>query len=61
VKRGAANINTTKDAWETPNKALSTFTINMASFGVQLDANHHSDLADVREMSQTISTLASGG
>lgn len=61
VKRGAANINTTKDAWETPTKALSTFTINTASFGVQLDANHHSDLADVREMSQTISTLASGG
>lgn len=61
VKRGAANINTTEDAWETPDKALSTFTINTASFGVQLDANHHSDLADVREMSQTISTLASGG
>ena len=60
IKRGACNINSAKDAW-TRQGPLMTFTFNTSSFGVQLDANHHSDLADVREMSQTISTLAALG
>lgn len=60
IKRGSANLNEAKDAWET-DKPLTTFTINTSCFGVQLDANHHSDLADIREMSQTISTLACNG
>lgn len=60
IKRGAANINTSKDAWSS-NKSLNYFTINTSCFGVQLDANHHADMADVREMSQTISTLAGNG
>lgn len=66
VKRGQANINPSKIAWIKPKKGepetpLAYFTINTQCFGVQLDANHHSDLADVREMSQTISTLAALG
>lgn len=60
IKRGAANINTAKDAWSS-DKSLNFFTINTSCFGVQLDANHHSDMSDVREMSQTISTLAGNG
>ena len=60
LKRGAANINTSKDAWES-DESLASFKVNTSSFGIQLDANHHADLSDVREMSQTISTLASGG
>lgn len=60
VKRGASNINTAKSAWET-DSPLTTFIINTANFGIQLDANHHTDLSEVREMSQTISTLASSG
>ena len=60
VKRGATNINTSKSAWESDSD-LSYFTINTACFGIQLDANHHSDMADVREMSQTISALAALG
>lgn len=60
IKRGACNINSAKSAWESDDQ-LRTFTFNTSCFGVQLDANHHSDLADVREMSQTISTLAALG
>jgi hypothetical protein len=67
IKRGAANINKAKRAWAMydPNdpstQSLRSFTINTSCFGIQLDANHHSDLSDVREMSQTISTLACNG
>lgn len=61
VKRGIANLNSAKNAWLTDNVPLNTFTVNTQCFGVQLDANHHSDLADVREMSQTISALAALG
>jgi len=50
VKRGASNINTAESAWET-DSPLTTFTINTANFGIQLDANHHTDLSEVREMS----------
>lgn len=60
VKRGAANLNTTHNVWET-NVPLNTFTINTSCFGVQLDANHHADLGEIREMTQTISTLATLG
>lgn len=67
IKRGAANINTAEKAWApiNPNDpstyTLRSFTINTSCFGIQLDANHHADMSDVREMSQTISTLAGNG
>lgn len=60
LKRGAANINPANRAWDS-SSPLNTFTCNTSCFGIQLDANHHSDMAEVREMSQTISTLAALG
>ena len=60
VKRGAANVNQKDFAFKT-DQPLNYFTINTSNFGIQLDANHHADLSDVREMSQTISAMAALG
>lgn len=60
IKRGSCNLNSADEAWRSE-KELNYMTINTSCFGVQLDANHHADLAEVREMSQTISALAALG
>ncbi len=60
IKRGSANINFVEDAFNSQSK-LASAKFNTVSFGKQLDANHHSDQADIREMTQTISTLAANG
>ena len=60
IKRGAANLNFVDDVFNTAGK-LHSAKFNTVSFGKQLDANHHADQADIREMTQTISTLAANG
>ena len=60
VKRGAANINFVNNVFNS-DAELASAKFNTVSFGKQLDANHHSDQADIREMTQTISTLAANG
>lgn len=61
VKRGASNINTAKSVWSSPEAELATFEVNTQNFGIQLDANHASDMSELTEMSQTISALAANG
>lgn len=60
VKRGSANLNFVEDVFNSDSE-LHHAKFNTVSFGKQLDANHHSDQADIREMTQTISTLAANG
>lgn len=60
IKRGSANNVSSYSVWETDDE-LPYFKVSTKNFGIQLDANHHSDLAELTEMSQTISSLASLG
>lgn len=60
VKRGSANLNSGKSVWHS-DKELATFEVSTKNFGVQLDANHHADMAQLTEMTQTISALAANG
>jgi len=60
VKRGASNLNSGDSVWNSDNE-LATFNVSTKNFGVQLDANHHADMAQLTEMTQTISALAANG
>lgn len=60
VKRGTTNTVSSHSCWETDDE-LPYFDVSTSNFGIQLDANHHSDLAELTEMSQTISSLAALG
>lgn len=61
IKRGAVNVNAPENVWKNSESNLNWFTINTNAFGIQLDANHHIDMSELTEMSQTISALASKG
>ena len=59
VKNGQINVNP-REAWYKKTK-LRHFTVSMKHFGVQMDADHHADDAELTEMSQVISALESNG
>jgi len=62
MKRGAANINKSEKVYDPfNNDPLTTFKFVTNNYGIQLDANHEADMEDIREMSQTISTIATLG
>lgn len=62
MKRGAANINSANKVYNpTDTTELQTFKYVTNNYGIQLDANHLADMEDIREMSQTISTIATLG
>lgn len=60
VKRGATNVNNT-DKWFTDDVDLDWSEVDTSNFGIQLDANHESDMSEMSETTQTMSALASNG
>lgn len=59
VKQGAANINT--ESSYTDEEDYNIMEIKMNNAGIQLDASHHADEANLSIMTQVISSLASRG
>ena len=59
VKQGAANINS--EAAYTDSEDYNIMEIKMNNAGIQLDASHHADEANLSIMTQVISSLASRG
>lgn len=59
VKNGAGNINRTSRLYN--NERLSYMTVGTAYYGIQLDADHTADEAQLTEFSQVISSLDAGG
>lgn len=59
VKRGATNVNNT-DMWFN-NEPINYSEVDTSNFGIQLDANHESDMSEMSETTQTMSALASNG
>lgn len=59
VKNGASNINAS-NAW-TDNTALKYMELDTDGLGVQMDADHTIDEAELTEFSQVISALEAGG
>ena len=60
IKTGAANINQS-DAWTNPDSKLQYMDINYDGIGLQMDADHEADEAELTEFSQVISSLDAGG
>lgn len=63
IKNGVANINqesSWKSSWEQQPK-LSYMTITSDGLGIQMDADHEADEAELTEFSQVISALDAGG
>ena len=59
MKVGIGNLNT-EDSW-TDNSEFSTITMRTRYLGIQMDAEHHLDEAEVTEMTQMISALSENG
>lgn len=59
MKVGIGNLNT-EDSW-TDNSKFSTITMRTRYLGIQMDAEHHLDEAEVTEMTQMISALSENG
>lgn len=59
VKNGAGNINQTERLYN--NDKLSYMTVGTEYYGIQLDADHTADEAQLTEFSQVISSLDAGG
>ena len=60
IKTGAANINQSS-AWLDPDEKLQYMDINYDGIGIQMDADHEADEAELTEFSQVISSLDAGG
>lgn len=59
VKQGAANLNT--ESAYTDEEDYNIMEVKMNNAGIQLDASHHADEANLSIMTQVISSLASRG
>ena len=59
IKNGQTNVNP-RSSWYDDTE-LTSFWISTKHFGVQMDADHHADDAELTEMSQVISALESNG
>lgn len=59
IKVGATNINR-KTSW-TDNSPLRFFDMDTDGLGVQMDADHHADMAEMTEFTQVISSLEANG
>lgn len=59
VKAGASNVNGS-DAW-TGDTNLAFTSFNSRFMGPQLDANHHVDDSEIKEVTQVVSALAQNG
>ena len=59
MKVGIGNLNT-EDSW-TDDSEFSTITMRTRYLGIQMDAEHHLDEAEVTEMTQMISALSENG
>ena len=60
VKNGAANINSSSVYYDEDSK-LSYMTVTTEGHGIQMDADHVADEAQMTEFSQVISSLDAGG
>jgi hypothetical protein len=61
IKVGAENINKA-DAWiDSTDNPLKFFTINTKGLGVQMDADHHADEAEMTEFTQVLSSIEANG
>lgn len=59
IKNGASNINTSSAYYDNNDLRYSLFSTS--KYGIQLDADHNADEAEVTEMSQVISALDATG
>jgi len=59
MKNGAVNINPTRVLLDR-DSPLASFTVSSKFFGIQLDAYHVSDEAQINEVSQVVAALAQG-
>jgi len=59
IKNGAGNRNDASRFYN--NEALDTITLGTEYYGIQMDADHEADEAEMTEFSQVISALDAGG
>lgn len=59
VKNGQTNVNPATSWYD--ESEFTTFQISTKHFGIQMDADHHADDAELTEMTQVISALESNG
>ena len=59
IKNGAGNVNPTSSFYD--NTKLMYITVSTEGHGIQMDADHESDEAQMTEFSQVISSLDAGG